>query len=97
MYMYTYIMIIKTYIYIYIYMYIYENEGANFPPPASRFDALRRRDWCFIAEQSAPAPHLAHSGGCAASRLVLITVPCASRSREHFPNWFDLHLLLPTS
>jgi len=33
------------------------------------------RNWYFIAEQSAPAPHLAHAEGCAALRIVLVTVP----------------------
>ena len=31
-------------------------------------------DWCFITEQPAPAPHLAHPEGCAALRIVLVTV-----------------------
>ena len=35
---------------------------------------LRERDWYFIAEQPAPAPHLAHPEGCAALRIVLVTV-----------------------
>ena len=52
------------------------------------------RDWYFIAEDPAPAPHLAHLGGCAALRIVLVTVPCASCSCEHLPDGFDLHLLL---
>ena len=43
----------------------------------------RKRDWCFIAEQPAPAPHLAHPEGCAALRIVLVTVPRVSRSCEH--------------
>ena len=51
------------------------------------------RDWYFIAEQPAPAPHLAQPEGCAALRIVLVTVPRASRSCEHFPDGFDLHLL----
>ena len=42
------------------------------------------RDWCFIAEQPAPAPHLAHPGKCAALRILLVTVPCVSCSCEHF-------------
>jgi len=54
----------------------------------------RLRDWYFIAEQPAPAPHLAHPEGCAALRIVLVTVPRVSRSCEHFPDGFDLHLLL---
>ena len=36
-------------------------------------------DWYFIAEQPAPAPHLAHPEGCAALRIVLVTVPGVSR------------------
>jgi len=32
------------------------------------------RDWCFIAEQPAPAPHFAHLEGCAALRIVRVTV-----------------------
>ena len=52
-----------------------------------------QRDWYFIAEQPAPAPHLAHSEGCASLRIVLVTVPSVSRPCEHFPDGFDLHLL----
>ena len=33
------------------------------------------KDWYFVAEQPAPAPHLAHPEGCAALRSVLVTVP----------------------
>ena len=51
------------------------------------------RDRYFIAEQPAPAPHLAHPEGCAALRIVLVTVPRVSRSCEHSPDGFDLHLL----
>ena len=51
------------------------------------------RDWCFVAEKPAPAPHLQHPAGCAALRVVLVTVPRVSRSCEHFPDGFDLHLL----
>ena len=50
-------------------------------------------DWYFIAEQPAPAPHLAQPEECAALRIVLVTVPRVSRSCEHFPDGFDLHLL----
>ena len=53
------------------------------------------RDWCFIAEQPAPALHLVHPGGCAALRIVLVTVPRVSRSCEPFPDGFDLQLLQP--
>ena len=54
---------------------------------------LNARDCYFIAEQPAPAPHLAYPEGCAGLRNVLITVPRVSRSCEHFPDGFDLHLL----
>jgi len=63
---------------------------ASSPPPRATAIA---RDWYFIAEQPAPAPHLAHPEGCAALRIVLVTVPRVSRSCEHFPDGFDLHLL----
>ena len=36
----------------------------------------QQRDWHCNAEQPAPAPHLAHPEGCAALRIVLVTVPC---------------------
>ena len=52
-----------------------------------------QRDWYFIAEQSARAPHLAHPEGCAALRIVLVTEPRVSRFCEHFLDGFDLHLL----
>ena len=62
--------------------------------------ALRRalkkvcpRDLYFIAEQPAPVPHLAHPEGCAALRIVPVTVPRVSRTCEHFPDGFDLPLL----
>ena len=51
------------------------------------------RDWYFIAEQPAPALHLAHPEGRAALRIVLVTVPRVSRSCEHFPDGSDLHFL----
>jgi len=47
----------------------------------------------FIAEQPAPAPHLARPEGCAALHIVIVTVPLVSRSCEHFPDGFNLHLL----
>ena len=37
--------------------------------------SVTQRDWYFIAEQPAPAPHLAHPEGCAALLIVLVTVP----------------------
>ena len=42
------------------------------------------RDWYFIAEQPAPAPHLARPEGRAALRIVLVTALRVSRSCEHF-------------
>jgi len=36
--------------------------------------------WYFIAEQTAPAPHLAHPEGYAALHIVLVTVPRVSRA-----------------
>ena len=76
-------------------------------PPADRIDQAvgisadqsrdapesLKRDWYFTAEKPAPAQHLAHPEGCAALRIVLVTVPRVSRSCEHFPDGFDLHLL----
>ena len=55
--------------------------------------SLRQRDWYFIAEQPAPAPHLAYPDGFAALRIVLVTVagrdnhvqrPCPHNLN---PNW----------
>ena len=37
--------------------------------------AAEMRDWYFISEQLAPAPHFAHPEGCASLRIVLVTVP----------------------
>ena len=70
-------------------------EGAPAPPCATRRPYSpdpKARDWYFIAEQPAPAPHLAHPEGCAALRTVLVTVPRVSRSCGNFPDEFDLHL-----
>ena len=44
---------------------------------------IREGDWYVVAEQSAPAPHLAHPEGRVALRMELVTVPRASRSCEH--------------
>ena len=52
-----------------------------------------KRDCHLIADEPAPAPHRAHPERCAAPRIVLVTVPRVSRSCEHFPDSFDLHLL----
>ena len=62
-------------------------EGLVSKPPL-----LLQRDWYLTAVQPAPAPHLAHPEGCAAPRIVLVTVPRVSRSCEHFFDGFDLHL-----
>jgi hypothetical protein len=53
----------------------------------STFNPTPWRAWYFIAEQPAPA----HPRGCAALRVVLLSVPCVSRSCEHLPDGFDLH------
>ena len=55
--------------------------------------ASGKSDRYSIAEQPAPEPRLAHPEGCAAPRIVIVSVPCASRSCEQFPEGFDLHLL----
>ena len=49
-------------------------RGAPMPrsPPSLACPVLR--DWYLIAEQPAPAPHLAHPEGCAATRIMLVTV-----------------------
>ena len=60
-----------------------------------RLLSSEQRDQYFIAEEPAPAPHLAHPEGCAAMRIVLVNVPRVNRSCEHFPDGFDLHLLYP--
>ena len=51
---------------------------------------MGERDWYSIAEQPAPAPHLAHPEGCTVLRIVLVILPLVSRSDEHFPDGFDL-------
>ena len=56
----------------------------------SRGACLILRDWYFIAERPAPAPHLAHPEGCAALRIVLVTVPRVSHSCEHFASDEDI-------
>ena len=79
--------------------YDFNQQAKKKPRPADKktvrvFDAIFAcRDWCFIAEQPVPAPHLAHPEGCAALRIVLVTVPRVSRSCEHSPDGFDLPLL----
>ena len=64
----------------------------GFPLRLREPQVLVQRHFIFNAEQPAPAPHLAHPEGCAALRTVLVTVPRVSRSCEHFPDGFDLHL-----
>ena len=54
---------------------------------------MAQRDWYLIAERPTPAPHLACPEGCAALGIVLVAVPRVSRSCEHFPDGFELHLL----
>ena len=58
-----------------------EFEGLDAPAP--------KRYWYFIAEP-APAPHLAYPGGCAALRIVLVTVPLL----RAFSGWIRSPLLL---
>jgi hypothetical protein len=41
--------------------------------------ATVQRDWYLVAEQPSPA---LHPGGCAALRVVLVTVPCVSRRAD---------------
>jgi len=62
-------------------------QGEGFAQRMSQRPCAPERDWYFIAEQPAPAPHLAHPEGCA---LRIVTVPRVSRSCEHFPDGFDL-------
>ena len=52
-----------------------------------------KRDWCFVAEQPAPAPHLAHPEEWCDLGIVVVTLPRVSRSCEHLPDGFDLNLL----
>ena len=51
------------------------------------------KDSYFAAGQPAPAPHHVHPEGCAAQRIVLVTVPRVSRACEHFSDGFDFRLL----
>ena len=44
-------------------------------PTATSRRQIRERDWYVIAEQPAPAPRRARPEGCAALRIVLVTVP----------------------
>ena len=50
----------------------------------SYVEAIRSRDWSFVAEQPASAPHR--------QGIVPHTVPRVDRSYEHFPDRFELHL-----
>ena len=56
-----------------------QDRSKGFARPATR-------DFFFIAEQLARAPHLAHPEGFAAPRIVQVTEPHVSYSGEHFPN-----------
>ena len=48
-----------------------------------------KRDWYFIAEKPAPAPHLAHPEGCAALRIVPgQTTGCHSADGPHSDEQF---------
>jgi len=69
--------------------------GSSHPPQLTLRSkaSTPKRDWYFIAEQPAPAPQFALPEGCAALRIVLVTVLRVSRSCELFPDGFDLHLL----
>ena len=46
-------------------------------------------DWKFIAKEPASAPHML--------RIMPRTVPRVGRSCEHFPDGFELHLILSRS
>jgi len=61
----------------------------------ARRQALHLREERLVCfdKQPAPAPHLARPEGCAALRIVLVTVPRVSRSCEHFPDGFNLDFL----
>ena len=48
--------------------------------PVSLSTSVVQRDWYFIAEQPAPAPHLAYPEGCAALRIVLAVVEGEDRN-----------------
>ena len=67
-------------------------SGLTSPPAASEARCTSAhlfcvcRDWYVIAEQPAPAPHLAHPERCAALRIVLVTVPRFSTFRMHVQN-----------
>ena len=72
------------YVCIYVYMYIYIfGKDDNGPPGGIPVTTVR--DSYFIAEQPAPAPHLSHPQGCAALRIVLVTVLRVSHYCEIFP------------
>ena len=49
----------------------------------------------FYCRTTSASTALAHLEGCAALRIVLVTVPRVSRSCEHFPDGFDLHTYKP--
>ena len=94
---------VHIYMYKYVYIYIQEaikkakegllanDRNANLGASETVFSP--QRDLYCIAEQPAPAPQLAHPEGCAALRIVQVTVPRVSHSCEQFWDEFDLHLL----
>ena len=77
--------------YVTEYSLVYEDKSCHAGSKLAWTSTLHR-DY-FIAEQPSPTPHLANPEGCAALRIVLVTVPRVSRSCDHFPDGFDLHLL----
>ena len=68
-------------------------SGARVSGSGFSVSGVHLRDWYSIAEQAAPAPHLAHPRECAAFCIALATVPRIRCSCEHFPDGFDLQLL----
>ena len=80
-----------------------ENRGSGSTVRAGGLSQYRpschpgERDWYLIVERPAPASHLANPEGCAALRIVLVTVPHVSHSCELFQDGFDLHLLPPAA
>ena len=73
-----------------VFLNNYRKRYAKFVP-----NPLTPRYLYVIAEQPTPTPHLAHPEGGAALRIALVPVPRVSRSRTHFSDGFDLHVLQP--
>ena len=59
-----------------------QDDRQEHSPRRSGLVREKERDRYFIAEEPAPAPHLAHPDGCAALRIVLVTVPRVSHFYE---------------